>query len=90
MSVSNGKRYAAEPACRVIKAEGLYVRIASSGAVTGALWSHCLFAVDWRSRAVTFTLVEILLQIFFVKSFYSIKCNFIMSSIGCTFTQSFL
>lgn len=35
MSVSNGKRYAAEPACHVIKAGGLYVRgVAGSGAVT--------------------------------------------------------
>lgn len=45
MSVSNGKRYAAKPACRVIKAGGLYVRgVASSGAVMGAVWSHCLSA----------------------------------------------
>lgn len=36
MSVSNGKRYAAEPAYRVIKAGGLDVRgVASSGAVMG-------------------------------------------------------
>lgn len=34
MSVSNGKRYAVEPACRVIKAGGLYVRgVAGSGTV---------------------------------------------------------
>lgn len=35
MSVSNGKRYAVEPACRVTKAGGLYVRgVAGSGTVT--------------------------------------------------------
>lgn len=52
MSVSNGKRYAVEPACRVIKAGALYVHGgAGAGAVTGTLWSHRLSAEDSRSRA---------------------------------------
>lgn len=58
MSVSNGKRYAVEPACRVIKAGGLCVCAASLGsaAVTEALWSHRLSAEDASSRAVNIPL----------------------------------
>lgn len=57
MSVSNGKRYAVELACRVIKAGALYVHGgAGSGAVTGTLWSHRLSAEDSRSRAMNIPL----------------------------------
>lgn len=85
MSVSNGKRYAVEPACRVIKAGALYVH-GGAGAVTGTLWSHRLSAEDSRSRAVNAPLLlKACFGVFFYESLYSIKYHFNMRSVPRSF-----
>lgn len=93
MSVSNGKRYAVEPACRVIKAEVCvcvrhhWLCRGDGGAVVSPF-------IRWRCEKSccehpALLLLKACFRIFFDESFYSIKYHFIVSRVGRTFMQSF-